>query len=270
MCAALSPASYQLRNSILSEAVKHVRSTGFTTAALTAALETMEKHNINDRILAHLFNRGFPIALVEYVVKSSNQATQRELELTFSKDAVVRSVVANLDFFVRGHFKLPTERDVAEKALLTKIEFLKPLAAHWPNAVALEHCPSNVPFTVINLAEFVDTTAYYMERVSALCELLDPARRILQSKAMSSHILFDGTNDNASAAASAFLTSFLRGIPLSSGPHAGHSSFNPSWYLKRGQLALLYGTVTTSLLGDVSRNGAGTRTLTKKAVRALF
>lgn len=270
MCAALNHASFQLQNKILSEAAKHVRLTGFTTSALTAALASIDDKSINNRILSQIFSRGFPIALVEYVVKSTNQAVQRELELSYSKDAILSAIEANLDNYIQGRFALPTEGDVAEKALLTKVELLKPLAAHWPSAVALECCPSNVPYTVINLAEFVDTTSYYMERVTSLGELLDPARRVLQSKAMASHIQFAGTKENAGLAASSFLRNFLRGIPLSSGPHAGHSSFNPSWYLKRGQLALLYGAATTSLLGDVSRNAADTRALTKKAVRSFF
>ncbi|KPI84819.1 hypothetical protein ABL78_6127 [Leptomonas seymouri] len=270
MCAALSPANFQLRNKILSEAAKHVRKTGFTTLALTAALKTIDDQKLKSSTLVHLFSRGFPIALVEYVVKSSNQAVQQELELTFSKDAVVRSIEANLENFLQERFSLPTERDVVEKALLTKIELLRPLAAHWPSAVALECCPSNAPYTAMNLAEFVDTTAYYMERVGALNELLDPARRVLQSKAMASHLQFAGTKDSAGVAASSFLKSFLHGIPLSSGPHAGHSGISPLWFLRRGQLVLLYGTAMSSLLGDVSRNAADTRALTRKAVNTLF
>lgn len=270
MCAALSPASFKLRNRILSEAAKHVRTTGFKTAALVVALKTIDDTNISDSVLTHLFNRGFPIALVEYVVKASNQAVQRELESTYSKSAVVRSIEENFDQFIQGRFLLPSERDVAERALLTRVELLRPLAEHWPNAVALEYCPSNVPYTVINLAEFVDTTAYYMERVASLNEVLDPARRILQSKAMASHIQVGRTSDNPVLSSSSFLDSFLQGIPLSSGPHAGHSGINPSWYFKRAQLALLYGAATTSLLGDVSQNAADTRALTKKAVRAFF
>ncbi|KPA77304.1 hypothetical protein ABB37_07193 [Leptomonas pyrrhocoris] len=270
MCAALNPAKVQLRDRILSEAAKHVRATGFTNGALVTALKTIEDKRISDRTLADLFNRGFPIALVEYVVKSSNQAVHRELELSFSKDAVVRSIEANFENFVQGQFQLPTESDVAEKALLTKIELLKPLAALWPSAVVLEYYPSNVPYTVINTAEFVDTTVYYMERVNALSELLGPARRILKSKAMASHVQFSGTKDIAGAATSSFLKSFLHGLPLSSGPHVGHSSINPSWFLKRVQLAALYGTATASLLGDASRNAADTRALTRKVVKAVF
>lgn len=269
MCAALSPANFQLRNRILSEAAKHVRTTGFTTNALISALETLKDVRVTDSALAHLFSRGFPIALVEYVVKSSNQAAQRELEAHFSKDAVVKSIEANLENFVCGRFLLPSESDVAEKALLARVELLKPLAAHWPDAVALEYCPSNVPYTVIHLAEFVDTTAYYMERVASLSEVLDPARRILQSKAMVSHIQTDNSTNHLESSTS-FLRSFLHGIPLSSGPHAGRSGFNPSWYYKRFQLALLYGATTTSLLGDLSRNAKDTRLLTKNAVQSLF
>lgn len=271
MCAALSPAHYQLRTKILAEAAKHVRETGFTNAALSTALRSFDHAEANDGTLSHIFSRGFPIALVEHIVRTTNSQVQRHLEATYSKEAILTSIDSNMDAFVHDRLLLPTEKTVAEDAVLAKVRLLQPLANHWPNAVVLEYLPSNLPYTVINLAEFIDTTAFYMERVTALRELLEPARRMLQSKAMASHIRYTdtgaATEDSSTAA---MLRGFIQGIPLSSGPHAGDGSFNLSWYSKRARLAVLYGAATTSLLGDVSRNAAETRALTKAAVNNFF
>ncbi|CAJ1020236.1 hypothetical protein Q4I30_002191 [Leishmania utingensis] len=269
MCAALSPAHFELRTKILSEATKHVRTTGFTNATLAASLKSIGGE-VSDRALSHIFNRGFPIALVEHIVKSSNLCVQHELETAFNKEAIIKSIDSNLDAFVENRLLLPTEKNIAERAILSKVEFLLPLAQHWPSAVALEYLPSNLPYTVINLAEFVDTTVYYMERTATLGELLEPARRILQSKAMASHLQYGERGMNGASSASSFLRNFLHGIALSSGPYADHSTLNLRWYYKRAQVGLLYGVATTSLLGDVSRNAADTRSLTKAVVEAFF
>ncbi|KAK7201653.1 hypothetical protein NESM_000230200 [Novymonas esmeraldas] len=270
MCAALTPAQYQLRTRLLSEAAKHVRATGFTNTALIAALESAEAKDINDRVLHQLFSRGFPIALVEHVVKSTNAQVHRELETSFNKDAIVKSIDANVDAFVQDRLILPSEKRVAEAAVLAKLELLRPLAHHWPHAVALEYLPQNLPYTVINLTEFVDTTVHYMERVATLRELLEPARRFLQSKAMASHIQHRERETADESPTVAFLRSFLQGVPLSTGPYASNSEFNSGWYLKRAQVTFLYGTATTSLLGDMSRNATDTRSLTKAALDRLF
>ncbi|KAG5483212.1 hypothetical protein CUR178_04791 [Leishmania enriettii] len=269
MCAALSPAHHQLRLKILSEATKHAHATGFTNATLAASLKSVEAENISDRTLARIFSRGFPIALVEHIVRSTNSHVQWELEAAFSKDAIIRSIDSNVDTFAQNQLLLPTEKNVAEKAIMLKVESLTPLVAHWPSAVALEYLPHNLPYTAINLAEFVDTTVYYMERVATLGELLEPARRILQSKAMASRIPHE-VGCNGASQTSAFLNSFVKGISLSSGPYASHSAFNFSWYYKRAQVMLLYGAVTSSLMGDVSRNAADTRSFAKAAVETLL
>ncbi|KAG5509760.1 hypothetical protein GH5_05626 [Leishmania sp. Ghana 2012 LV757] len=270
MCAALSPAHHQLRLKILSEATKHAHITGFTNATLAASLKSVGAEDISDRTLARIFSRGFPIALVEHIVRSTNLHVQQELEAAFSKDAIIKSIDSNVHSFVQNQLLLPTEKNVAEKAILLKVEFLTPLVAHWPSAVALEYLPHNLPYTAINLAEFVDTTVYYMERVATLGELLEPARRILQSKAMVSRIPHEEVGCNGASQTSAFLNSFMKGISLSSGPYSSHSAFNFSWYYKRAQVMLLYGAVTTSLMGDVSRNAADTRSFAKAAVETLL
>ncbi|KAG5483352.1 hypothetical protein LSCM1_04899 [Leishmania martiniquensis] len=270
MYAALSPAHSQLRLKILSEATKHARTTGFTNATLAASLKSIEVEDISDRTLSRIFGRGFPIALVEHIARSANLHVHRELEAAFSKDAIIRSIDANVNAFVHNQLLLPTEKNVAEKAILSKFELLAPLAAHWPSAVALEYLPSNLPYTAINLAEFVDTTVYYMERIVTLGELLEPARRILQSKAMASCIPHGDAGSNGVSQTSAFLNNFLKGISLSSGPYADHSTFNFGWYCRRAQVALLYGAAATSFLGDASRNAADTRCFTKAAIETVF
>ncbi|GET87135.1 hypothetical protein, conserved [Leishmania tarentolae] len=270
MCAALSPAHFQLRVKILSEAAKHVHTTGFTNAALAASLKAIEAEDITDRTLSQIFNRGFPIALVEHIVKSTNLRVQQELESVFNKDAIIKSISSNVDAFVQNRLLLPTEKMIAERAILSKVDLLMPLAGHWPNAVALEYLPSNLPYTVINLAEFVDTTVYYMERAATLGDLLEPARRILGSKAMASRIQHGEIDRNGTSPTSAFLKNFLADISLSSGPYADSSALNVGWYCKRARFALVYGAVTTSLLGDVSRNAGDTRSLTKAAVENFF
>lgn len=270
MCAALSPAHFQLRVKILSEAAKHAPTTGFTNATLAVSLKSIGAEDITDRTLSHIFSRGFPIALVEHIVKSTNLHVQQKLESAYNKDAIIKSIDSNVDAFVQNRLLLPTEKDVAEKAILSKLELLIPLAEHWPSAVALEYLPANLPYTVINVAEFVDTTVYYMERAATLGELLEPARRILRSKAMASRIQSGEVDSNGALPTSAFFKSFLKGIPLSSGPYASPSALNMRWYCKRAQVALVYGAVTTSLLGDASPNAADTRSLTKAAVETLF
>ncbi|KAG5509440.1 hypothetical protein JKF63_06750 [Porcisia hertigi] len=270
MCAALSPAQSGLRAKILSEAAKDVCSTGFTNAALVKSLKSLKMEDISDRTLSHIFSRGFPIALVEHIVKSTNAQVQQELESAFNKDSIIQRIDSNVDAFVQNRLLLPTEQNVVERAILSKVQLLTPLVKHWPSAVALEYLPSNVPYTLLNVAEFVDTTAYYMERVVKLGELLELARRTLQSKAMASHIQHGEASSNDISPTSAFLKAFLQGVPLSSGPYGGHSALDMGWYFKRAQIALLYGTAITSLLGDISRNAVDTQSLTRAAVDRLF
>lgn len=270
MPAALSPEHYRLRNTILSEAVKYIPSKGFTNDSLINTLHSLQYNSVDDKMLNQFFQRGFPIALVEYVVKKTNTQVQQELEQTYSKRALLSCIDKNMEHFIEKRYLLPTAKDVVEQAVLSKIRLMKPLAHQWPSAVALEYCPSNMPYTIINAAEFVDTTAYFMERVETLGELLELARGLLQSKAMTSSIKVVESTSDSESVMSQFLNSFLHNMPLSSSPHSGMSGFNPSWYTRRAQVSLLYATAAASLLGDTSHNASDTALLTRKIVNSFY
>lgn len=269
----LSTSLFHLRNQLLSLAQKHIQEVGFTNEALVRAIDaTGKRAEINDAVLSQLFERGFPSALVEYVVSQSNVGTQQMLEAKYNKNAIIKAIAKNEDNFALGRLALPTSKSVAEDAMLAKLAFLQPLVEHWPSAVAIEYQPSNVPYTMIRLAEFIDTAAYYMERVDNLSNLLEPARRILNARMMASYIPADTAHNEPgeNSPSEQFLHSFVRGIPLSSGPHLGESRFSMEWYTRRAKMGILYSTTVTSLMGDASRDAIETRTLTKTLVAAMF
>lgn len=266
----LSPQLFELRKALLKEATKYVSEVGFTYAALTRALSATEK-SVTDTALSSMFERGFPIALVEFLVKESSLSAQKGLEATFSKNAVIGSIAANEGSFREGRFAIPSEHDVVRSAIEWKLEALKPYCDRWPEAVALEYLPGNVPFTVINMAEFVDTTAYYMERMENMRSILQHAQRMMQAKAMASYIPTQETGAHSRGDGTAdFLRSFLAGIPLAEGPHNSQHGFSIAWYARRGKIAAAYSTAMASLMGDESTNSVETKQLTKTVVNALF
>lgn len=267
----LSANLFTLRSNLLAAAEKEVVTVGFTSQALARAIVTVGRSDdLNDAALASMFDRGFVSALVEHIVKRSNAGTQKVLEAKYNKNAVIDRIAANEENFSLGRLTLPTAQNVAEDAMHAKIAYLHPFMRHWPDAVAVEYQTQNVPYTMIGLAEFVDTAAYHMERVDNLNKLLEPARHILSARMMASYIPGEGSSSTGESASADFLHSFIRGIPLASGPHIGESSFSAEWYTRRAKLAVVYGASITSLMGDASRDALETRSMAKTMVATLF
>lgn len=272
----LSNTLFHLRGQLLGAAEKCIPDVGFTNEALARAIDTTGKRaETTDSALSQMFQRGFPSALVEHVVKRSNLHAQHLLEAKYNKKTIISAIAANEENFSLGRLALPSGKNVAEDALLAKVAFLQPFAGQWPDAVAIEWQPSNAPYTIIGLTEFVDTTAYYMERVDNLGKLLEPARRIMNARIMASYIPSDSDPDasveeaRTHSASADFLYSFVRGVPLASGPHLGGSAFKLDWYTRRAALGVLYGLTVASLLGDASREAVETRNLVKSLVGSL-
>lgn len=247
---------------ILSEALKLAPVHGFSNATY---VRTLKRLDIKPNAVSYLWPRGFPIALVEYAVKSSTNAVQKELELKYSKDAVLSYVASNVDAFIENQLAFPRISDVVETALRSKINFLVPFVGKWHEGVKHELLPSNLPYTTINLAEFADITSFYMERVVSLENVLDSAKNILVYKKKA-----NAFESKRNGELESFLLSFLKGLPLSSGPHMGGFLGQFQWSLMRGKVAALYGLSVASLMGDKSIHYSDTYSLVKKSSKILF
>lgn len=247
---------------ILSEAVKLAPIHGFSNTTYACALKNLD---LNSNSLSELWPRGFPVALAEYVVKLSTNAVQQELEAKYGKNALVSNVVSNVDSFIEDQLVFPRACDVVENALLTKIHFMSPFVGKWHEGVKCELKPSNLPYTIINLAEFADVTSFYVERVNNLGKVLESARSMLAYKKKS-----NGLEENSSGEVKKFLETFLKGVPLSSGPHIGGLLGQANWSLMRGKIATLYCISMASLMGDRSVHFSETNSLVKQSSRKIF
>ncbi|EPY33690.1 hypothetical protein STCU_02076 [Strigomonas culicis] len=221
-----------------------------------------------------MFERGFPAALVEYVAKDTTTITQKYLDEVYSSENIINTIVRNEEDYINNRFFPPTSKDVAASAIIKKLEALMPYCEKWPSAVGVEYQTQNIPYTLITLTEFVDSSSFYIERVENLNQLLLPAKQIIQSKVMSSYIPIGNEESSSSKSplsnTAKFLRTFIAGVPLSSGPHMSTSNFSMDWYMKRAQLGFIYCTCVTSLLGDTSAGKAETKALAKKIAHCLF
>lgn len=275
MFATLSPELYHLRFNLLEQAKKHVPAVGFTNDALLKALnEVQHKTPVTSSTLSVMFERGFPAALVEYVAKDTTTIAQKYLDEVYSSENIINTIVRNEEDYINNRFFPPTAKDVAAAAIIKKLEALVPYCEKWPSAVGIEYQTQNIPYTLITLTEFVDSSSFYIERVENLNRLLTPAKQIIQSKVMSSYIPIGdeklSSTDAPLSSTAKFLRSFVAGVPLSSGPHMGSSNFSMEWYTKRAQLGFIYCTCVTSLLGDTSVGKVETKSLATKMTRYLF
>lgn len=247
---------------ILGEAIKCVPEFGFSNAAY---LHALQKLNIQPRTVSHLWPRGFPAALAEYAVKLSTIASQQVLEAKYSKSTIIELIAKNQDAFIENRLTLPCGANVVEDALITKINTLSPLVAKWHEAVHQEFFPTNIPYSIINLAEFADIVAYYIERVESVNKLLKPAKDILVFKKQAQDSTLQPKEDISN-----FLMSFLSGVPLSSGPHIGGLWGQLSWCSRRMEIGVLYCSTAASLMGDKTVNFGETRAMVKEASKKFF
>lgn len=241
------------RTQLLQESTKYIKDVGFTYRALSLAMKSIgtTKDLYSRGQFAQMFDRGFPSALVEHVVRSGNAAVERDLESRFGKENIIKDIVKNEAMFVAKTYQFPTSRDVACAAIKSKIQSITPFAAHWSSAVALEMMPANLPYTMMNNAEFVDTTAFYMERVDKLKRLLVIAQQLLHARSQAASILPEN-NNSWTESTTDFLHAVVKDISLSSGPHAEVSVLNYEWFGTRAKIGALYMASALSLMGDVS------------------
>ncbi|CCW64263.1 unnamed protein product [Phytomonas sp. EM1] len=275
MSGRLSPKLFNLQQGILKEAVRFVPETGFTNLTLLSALKAYSKtQNVTDSAISKMFNRGFPIILVEFIVRESNAYVQNELLKKYNKESLFRMIQENEDNYLSGRYRLPEVKEVAVDSITYKLSYLNPFLEQWPNAVALEYSVSNIPYTMLNFAQFTDTAAHVMERVENFANIMEPIRNILNSKKLSHFIPTDvrKTSDcgNKYTNNMVFMRTSIQGVPLSSGPHMGESSFSFPWFTKRAKVAALYSLSMTSVLGDTSFNKNETKNLLMSIADTIF
>ncbi|RNF16453.1 putative dynein heavy chain [Trypanosoma conorhini] len=223
-----------------------------------------------------LFPRGFPVALVEYIVGNTNKAVHVRLEECFNKNVILDSVARNSALYRAGQYNTPGAKNVVEEAMLAKINALAPYISHWPEAVALEWKPTNAPFAVKNLAEFVDTTCYYAERMENLGAVIASGNLLLQSRLGYSvdHIpdkRVKGDRGNQSETdEERFWRSFSSSIPLSSGPYMGEGLLSYEWYMKRTKVATVFSLAMLSFVGEEKGQYRDTRAMVKCITERLF
>ncbi|KEG10037.1 putative dynein heavy chain [Trypanosoma grayi] len=267
-----------LRKKVLEEAAKLVPKYGFRDAGLVSyALEATKENEfsrdvgtLGDADFARMFPRGFPIALVEHIVVNSNNVTHRRLEECFNKAATLESVAKNSELYRTGQYKPPGVKNVVEEAMLTKFNCLMPYVKHWPEAVALEWNPVNVPFAIKNMAEFVDTTCYYAERMENLGAVIASGNVLLQSR-LHCFDPNDSLNSKPNRGCHAafktdeerFWHSFSAAIPLSNGPHTREGSLSYEWYAKRTKVAAVLSLGMLSFIGEESCHHPETKAMLK-------
>ncbi|KAH9597860.1 hypothetical protein LSM04_003684 [Trypanosoma melophagium] len=276
-----------IRARILEEAVKLVPKYGFadnnllpsTLAVLKAKGEYNSKENMGSMDFVHLFPRGFPIAVVEYIVDNSNKATHRRLEECFNKKAIFSALVENKELYRLGYYKPPDVKKVVEEAMLTKFNILMPYLQRWPEAVALEWNPANVPFAVKSVAEFVDTTCYYAERMENLGAVIASGNVLLQSRLFSSfnsglHLenksITQYNNSSSKTEEERFWESFSSGIPLSSSPEKSEGLVNCHWYTMRMKVAAVFSMGMLSFLGEEKPNHPDTKAMIRRLTNTLL
>ncbi|CCW67874.1 unnamed protein product [Phytomonas sp. Hart1] len=275
MSSRFNPKLIGLQQKILREAVKFVPQTGFTNLTLLSVLEIYNKDlNVTDTIISEMFQRGFPVALVEFIVRDSNKHVQNKLIQKYEKESLFRMIQENEDNYLCGRYRLPEVKEVAVDSMTYKISYLNPFLDQWSSAVSLEYCPSNIPHTMLNLAQFIDTTAYVMERVENFVNFMEPIKEILNSRKMNPFIPTDDRKINnyhiKCSNNIAFMRTSIQGVPLSSGPHIGERSFSFPWFIKRAKVGALYSLSMTSVLGDTSTYKNESKNLIKSVADRLF
>ncbi|ESL06695.1 hypothetical protein TRSC58_05628 [Trypanosoma rangeli SC58] len=274
----------QFRKDLLEKAAGLVPNHGFSNVslfplALRAIQETdayKDRTNTTDIDFANLFPRGFPIALVEHIVESTNKAAHMRLEECFNKDVIIDYIARNGENCQTGQYSTPGVKNVVEEAILTKINALVPYVRHWPEAVALEWKPSNAPFAVKNLAEFVDTTCYYAERMENLGAVIASGNLLLKSRlGYSTHHVPERSEKNdgkyqQETDEERFWRRFVSSIPLSTGPHMGEGLLSFEWYIKRTKVATAFSLAMFSFLGEEKNQYRDTRAILNCITNRLF
>ncbi|RNE95526.1 putative dynein heavy chain [Trypanosoma rangeli] len=274
----------QVRKDLLEKATGLVPTHGFSNVslfplALSAIQETdayKERINTADIDFVNLFPRGFPIALVEYIVESTNKAVHIRLEERFNKNVIINSIARNGENCRAAQYSPPGVKNVVEEAILTKINALVPYVSHWPEAVALEWKPSNAPFAVKNLAEFVDTTCYYAERMENLGAVIASGNLLLKSRLGYSTHHFPQRSEKKDGEyqqetdEERFWRRFVSSIPLSTGPHMGEGLLSYEWYMKRTKVATVFSLAMFSFLGEEKGQYRDTRAMLNCITDRLF
>lgn len=264
----MSQVRAQLRHALLKASLPLVASHGFSNTLLAETLRNarLDAHAVSGhRDAAGLFERGFPIALVEYIVRASNQASLQHLEQQYGTRAQMERVKCHHESFLSGALPMPSAVDIADAALAAKVRAIELYISRWHEAVALELRPSNLPFALINMAEYVDNTCYYMERSEALAKSMQLARSLLRKRySVHAHVpplavpVVSTGNDKAAASPSScrnasfdeLLDDIVAGVPLSSSPRTMHGSLNLPWFGRRGKIMMQYASTITSLIGE--------------------
>ncbi|EPY24732.1 hypothetical protein AGDE_04294 [Angomonas deanei] len=269
----LSADLFHLRASLLREAAKHVKDVGFTSQALLKAMNNVQHDKqISANSISAMFTRGFEAELVDFVVKDTTLKTQQHLDKKYSKNAIIDRIAENEQQFLQNRFFTPKSKDIVVDAMTKKLELMAPFKHRWHEAVEIEYRMANVPYTLISLAEFVDTVTYYADRMDSLNLLLAPAKQILVSKSISSFIPTsdaDEGNKTSKSPAIQFLEKFVEGVSLSTGPHDG-AGLSMTWYARRAKLGAIYGTCVTSYIGDSSVNAQETKQLVHQMADCMF
>ncbi|PWV14502.1 putative COQ9 [Trypanosoma cruzi] len=272
-----------VRKELLEKASELVPNYGFANASLfhTALGALQEKNEYKDNKsmadvdFAQLFPRGFPIALVEHIVENTNKAAHVRLEESFNKNTILDNVAKNSGSYQVGQYKLPGVKNVVEEAISTKIKALQPYVEYWPEAVALELKPANVPFAVKNLSEFVDNICYYAERMENLGAVIASGNLLLQSRLYYPTIHRDldkkgHERHQQETDEERFWRGFSSSIPLSSGPHVGGGLLNYDWYIKRTKVLTVFSLAMFSFVGEGKGYSGDTRAMIRCIIDTLL
>lgn len=273
-----------VRKSILEEARRLVPMRGFNDPSVFhMALAAVRDNNTHEGMMHvdnvnffQMFPRGFPIAIVEDIVCSTNRATHQRLEERFNKTVLLDSILKSSEVFSAGQRKVPNIRDVVEEALLTRLNILKPYKKRWAEAVALEYIPINLPATLKNVTEFVDTTCYYVERIDAFGAAIASGDKILQSPMHNFLDIFPGSSNTTErhsflqSTEERFWRSFLSSVPLSGASHIREELFGCRWYANRAKIAATFSLAMLSFIGEDTVHYVETKEMVRSVTDTLF
>ncbi|KAJ3234300.1 Ubiquinone biosynthesis protein coq9, mitochondrial [Chytriomyces hyalinus] len=119
------------KNALLARALLHVPSKGFNNAAIVEACTDLNLSHM----AAGLCQRG-PVELVDFFVADTTRA--------------VAAQMADMDM---STMRIPQK---IRTGVLLRIDRLKPVIQHWPDALALMAMPQNAPYALKNLGHIVD------------------------------------------------------------------------------------------------------------------
>ncbi|KAI8614065.1 COQ9-domain-containing protein [Chytriomyces sp. MP71] len=123
------------KNALLDAALVHVPRLGFTQSALVAGCEDLGLSHM----AAGICQRG-PVELVDHFVTSTTTTVSHQM-----RDMDLASM------------RVPVK---IRSGVLLRLDRLKPVVAHWPDALALMAMPQNVPTSLHNLGALVDEIWY--------------------------------------------------------------------------------------------------------------